>query len=143
MADAVLASNSHLPLCQVPSPPPRIYTLIILARVRHIKCDEEKPICLRCKSVGFTCEGYGYQYTARNAPEVPFLFMSGSSGCRAAVDSRYFRYFRQNALFGLMGFNHQSDFWSRMVLQVSEFFPSCTLRGTCSQHPSRSHIHRR
>ena len=27
-------------------------------RIRHIKCDEEKPACLKCRSTGRTCDGY-------------------------------------------------------------------------------------
>ena len=27
-------------------------------RIRHVKCDEEKPACLKCRSTGRTCDGY-------------------------------------------------------------------------------------
>ena len=29
-----------------------------LHRIRHVKCDEEKPSCLKCRSTGRTCDGY-------------------------------------------------------------------------------------
>ncbi|KAL8774450.1 MAG: hypothetical protein Q9209_000823 [Squamulea sp. 1 TL-2023] len=38
--------------------------LLIIAyqfRVRHVKCDEEKPECHKCKSTGRKCDGYVYK----------------------------------------------------------------------------------
>ncbi|KAF7595961.1 hypothetical protein BBP40_004107 [Aspergillus hancockii] len=30
----------------------------ITCKIRHVKCDEEKPHCYRCRSTGRTCDGY-------------------------------------------------------------------------------------
>ncbi|KAI4209428.1 MAG: hypothetical protein LQ351_007657 [Letrouitia transgressa] len=33
-------------------------------RIRHIKCDEERPACLNCQSTGRTCDGYEQKASA-------------------------------------------------------------------------------
>jgi len=39
----------------------------MLYRIRHVKCDEEKPACLRCRSTGRVCDGYLWN-TKRRSP---------------------------------------------------------------------------
>lgn len=34
-------------------------TYTLKYRIRRVKCDEQKPACLRCTSTGRTCDGYG------------------------------------------------------------------------------------
>ncbi|KAH8897192.1 hypothetical protein GQ53DRAFT_506788 [Thozetella sp. PMI_491] len=36
----------------------RVRTGCKTCKVRHLKCGEEKPFCLRCKRAGITCDGY-------------------------------------------------------------------------------------
>ncbi len=43
---------------------------------------------------------------------------------RSERDMRGFDYFRYNASLALMGFDHRSEFWSRMVPQLSEISPA-------------------
>ena len=33
-------------------------------RIRHVKCDEEKPSCLQCRKTGRTCDGYEHTVSA-------------------------------------------------------------------------------
>lgn len=37
---------------------PALLELNLISRIRHVKCDEEKPACLKCRSTGRTCDGY-------------------------------------------------------------------------------------
>jgi Fungal Zn(2)-Cys(6) binuclear cluster domain len=37
-------------------------------RIRHIKCDEAKPICARCRQFGYNCEGYTYGSSTTTLP---------------------------------------------------------------------------
>ena len=34
-----------------------------LSRIRHVKCDEERPICSKCRSTGRVCDGYETKQT--------------------------------------------------------------------------------
>lgn len=36
----------------------RVRTGCITCRRRRIKCDEQKPVCIRCRNANFQCEGY-------------------------------------------------------------------------------------
>ncbi|OAA42551.1 Fungal Zn binuclear cluster domain containing protein [Cordyceps fumosorosea ARSEF 2679] len=42
-------------------------------RSRHVKCDENKPSCHRCRTAGITCEGYSHRFIwiAENGIEDP------------------------------------------------------------------------
>jgi hypothetical protein len=35
--------------------------IVINFRIRHVKCDEEKPTCQRCRQFGMECDGYSTQ----------------------------------------------------------------------------------
>ncbi|TVY89708.1 Transcriptional regulatory protein [Lachnellula willkommii] len=48
----------------------RVRTGCITCRKRRIKCDEAKPICARCRSANFLCEGYA---TPKQAPATALL----------------------------------------------------------------------
>ncbi|RSL99198.1 hypothetical protein CEP52_009850 [Fusarium oligoseptatum] len=37
---------------------PKTRTGCITCKIRHVKCDEEKPICRRCRDSGVKCDGY-------------------------------------------------------------------------------------
>ena len=43
----------------------------IQRRIRHIKCDEEKPACLKCRSTGRVCDGYLANQKPRVSPSMP------------------------------------------------------------------------
>lgn len=43
----------------------------MMFRIRHLKCDELKPICNRCATTGLRCDGYMYQYHTRQSQTEP------------------------------------------------------------------------
>ena len=102
-----------------------------------MKCDEQKPECKRCTSTGRACEGY----MALNPGSQPSTAQVGSNTeprdtlpCHINLHSlffnlsqggkelRSFKYFqsRVNSISG----HFESDFWSRLVLQVSYTEPT-------------------
>ncbi|KAK0111043.1 hypothetical protein ONS95_001423 [Cadophora gregata] len=61
------SNTSHLPDGSVVLRPkekrrrrglPKVSTGCITCKKRHVKCDEVKPLCLRCQRLGFVCDGY-------------------------------------------------------------------------------------
>lgn len=46
----------------------RVRTGCITCRKRRVKCDETRPVCTRCRSANFECEGYP---PPRRAPQPP------------------------------------------------------------------------
>jgi hypothetical protein len=91
-------------------------------RIRHVKCGEEKPSCLRCTRSGIRCE-YFPKFAALDAASsvsTRMILCTAPSG----RDSRGFDYFRRNTLSGLMGFGHKSEFWNQTVLQFCEASPA-------------------
>jgi hypothetical protein len=51
------------------------FPLTSSCRVRHVKCDETKPICRRCQSFGVLCDGYGPSATV--LPQAKLKFQVG------------------------------------------------------------------
>lgn len=39
-----------------------------LDRIRHVKCDEERPTCSKCRSTGRVCDGYGIKQSTSKSP---------------------------------------------------------------------------
>jgi hypothetical protein len=95
-------------------------------RVRRVKCDETKPICVRCGKNGRLCEGFGYSKPLLNHQGHCADHLSGiSPGTIQTRDEyRHFEYFRHHALLHLTGFDNQSRFWNEIVLQLSEASPA-------------------
>ncbi|PLB52147.1 hypothetical protein P170DRAFT_488631 [Aspergillus steynii IBT 23096] len=83
-------------------------------KIRHIKCDEEKPACRKCTNSGRVCDGYGrtgrprYLLISRN----PGPFPGVAPEERSSLD--YFRYAPALKLTGLF----KSEFWDSLVLQT-------------------------
>lgn len=114
-------------------------------RIRHVKCDEAKPACLKCTSTGRKCDGYdddsqtigNIKLLRRNELEgshtrglsaimrhtlatlSPSLFSwdTGSYELRAL---QFFQIYTTSQLSGYFA----SDIWSRYVLQLSLHEPS-------------------
>ncbi len=81
-------------------------------RIRHVKCDEEKPSCLRCTSTGRKCDGYDHSEFAR-LDQFCSLHLPGSRKERRAFD-----YFRSCTVPALCGY-FAEEFWEYNVLQAS------------------------
>jgi Fungal specific transcription factor domain/Fungal Zn(2)-Cys(6) binuclear cluster domain len=99
-----------------------IITDTLKHRIRHLKCGEEKPACLRCIRSGTRCE-YFIQFATVDATST-VLIKPLLSPPPSGRDSRGFEYFRHNTLSGLMGFAYNSDFWNQTVLQFCETSPA-------------------
>ncbi|RFU25489.1 hypothetical protein B7463_g10846, partial [Scytalidium lignicola] len=120
---------------QPPKPPrrtrksmPKCRTGCVTCRMRHVKCDEGKPDCLRCIRIGLTCGGYpslrssgtgtGVSRSSLEpnselqAPEWQLAQLPGSPKERRAIE--FFYHCTVPQLSGL--FSH--SFWGRFVLQL-------------------------
>ena len=56
-------------------------------RIRHVKCDEEKPACLKCQSTGRVCDGYSNTKEARSSSAVAHQANQISSGGMVQISS--------------------------------------------------------
>jgi hypothetical protein len=79
-------------------------------RVRHVKCDETKPFCLRCTSTGRRCDGY--------LPPKSWLIQINPDGFEDGGERRAFQYFRERTGPELSRFYDES-FWNNLVPQAS------------------------
>ncbi|PON26663.1 hypothetical protein TGAM01_v204673 [Trichoderma gamsii] len=95
-------------------------------KVRRVKCDETKPICVRCGKTGRLCEGFGYSKPLLNHQDhrADHLSPISSRTFQTKDEYRHFEYFRHHALLYLTGFDNQSRFWNETVLQLSEASPA-------------------
>ena len=82
-------------------------------RIRHIKCDEEKPNCRKCRSTGRRCDGY-----------VPVGAISLTVDVRGDHEERRgYHFFRLKSIGEIIG-QQDADFWKRLFLQASHSQPA-------------------
>lgn len=93
----------------------RVRTGCVTCRKRRIKCDEAKPVCARCRSANFLCEGYA---TPKKAPETALL--SDSSSPR-----RNSHALRERASFGELSWRHTN--WRQEQLPLYHHFVTTTV----------------
>lgn len=79
-------------------------------RVRHVKCDEAKPSCLRCTSTGRRCDGY--------LPPKSWLLTINPDNFHDGRERRSFQFFRERTGPELSRFYDES-FWNNLVPQAS------------------------
>lgn len=108
--------------------------LTFCARVRRVKCDEEKPSCRRCIGSGRVCNGYGI-WGGGTSPSQPtskqqyILQVYRSQALQFYQDPApfpgvprkeqlYFEYFCKAPTLKLAGI-FESDFWGSLVVQAS------------------------
>lgn len=101
-------------------------------RIRRIKCGEEKPSCLKCKSTGRVCDGYS---AAQKPPDTsgsdnqPILGPStGSKALTRTImhndrEYRAFHFFRSQTAPQLSS-AIDSSFWDSLILQISHDIPA-------------------
>ena len=102
-------------------------------RIRRVKCDEDKPSCLRCRSTGRTCDGYTANKPdfQRQDSALILKFSSGAVLPRAALpivhgdekEQRSFSFFC-NKTVAVFSDYCDLGFWDRLVLQVSNSQPA-------------------
>jgi hypothetical protein len=80
-------------------------------RVRHIKCDETKPSCLRCKSTGRRCDEY--------LPPKSWLVQINPDNFEDGKERRSFQFFREQTGPELSRYYDES-FWNDVVPQASQ-----------------------
>lgn len=90
-----------------------------------MKCDEEKPACLRCRSSGRTCDGYA---SKRPAPRTATIRTNGpnnplTSPFTTVRELQSFRFFQEKTVPELLGY-FDSNFWGSSVLQLGNSEPA-------------------
>jgi hypothetical protein len=90
---------------------------------RRIKCDEARPICLRCSSTVRKCDGYEaispQSRLGDNRLRLPSYRPPVFGRSENERETRSFQYFYERTVSSLAGYGG-SEFWSRLVLQVSQ-----------------------
>lgn len=119
-------------------------------RARRVKCDEGKPSCKKCSSLGRKCEGYadpfrsqsmssqsmsitqigrppsdpsGGRSTASPETDLKISFQIESGLSLDPQDRRCLHYFHKRCVKDLIGLV-DTDFWNRYVLQISTCRPA-------------------
>jgi hypothetical protein len=98
-------------------------------RIRHVKCDETKPKCMRCTNTGRECDGYAESTPSKSksardwksppksaspsSPKKQFPVFTGS-----VLEQRALEFFFHETAPQLSGF-FNSRFWNGSVLQMS------------------------
>ena len=131
-------AGKHALLVQNPPDEPCLYVCGNVNRTRKIKCDGARPRCLRCSSSGRTCEGYTQVSQSKQIQiwhseqqyhedfAVIELERALATLIANAEEKRALYYFREKAAPVLSG-SLDSDFWSRLVLQVGDSEPAVRL----------------
>jgi len=95
-------------------------------RIRHAKCDETKPTCIRCQKEGRKCEGYQIFKKAAlwNTPhaKAPCPNVSGALPMLPTFDDllqRNLFAFYVSCIAEASSLAFGADFWGRRVLQLS------------------------
>ena len=97
--------------------------LIHEARIRHVKCDETKPSCIRCRKSKRKCDGY----TKSQCPPLPRRNTHSPSPPKDLPALPNFDNSRQRDFFAFFvscvsngsSLYMGGDFWARRVLQLS------------------------
>lgn len=101
-------------------------------RIRHIKCDEQKPSCLKCTSTGRVCDGYSAANKhSQNGGSDDQLIMHPLSVSKALTKTvmsndqeyRAFHFFQSQTapqLSSALG----SSLWFSLILQISHHTPA-------------------
>ncbi|KAJ5151171.1 uncharacterized protein N7482_010423 [Penicillium canariense] len=110
---------------------PKSKTGCITCKIRHVKCDEEKPECNRCARSGRKCDGYNDSSQRQLHEELdkgsrqPWSVRSDRlvlvPGSRK--ERQYVHVFCTQATRTLSGF-FPSDFWTRFLPQLSHRYPT-------------------
>jgi Fungal Zn(2)-Cys(6) binuclear cluster domain len=107
---------------------PRL-TIIVLHRMRRVKCGEEKPECERCRKSGWQCDGYGVIKSKSNSP-APIRPQDATSlsTYNASIipqndldgdEQRYFQVYLDQTSTSLDLQDTTPLFWKQVVLQES------------------------
>ncbi|CAI6331471.1 unnamed protein product [Periconia digitata] len=87
----------------------------ITCKVRHVKCDEQKPSCHRCTSTGRKCDGY--------ATATPISLIKPVQYAQFAEGVEYLEFYHHSTAQTLSN-QFDNGFWSRTTLQLALCEPS-------------------
>ncbi|KAL2012232.1 hypothetical protein VTN00DRAFT_4950 [Thermoascus crustaceus] len=113
---------------------PKVKTGCITCKIRHVKCDEEKPECHQCKKTGRKCDGYDAKppkhhhskpKPARLASGVPAISSDHCIVLRPGTreERQYVELFCNQTSRAISGF-FGSDFWNYLLPQLSYSQPA-------------------
>ncbi|KAH8789107.1 hypothetical protein F5882DRAFT_109735 [Hyaloscypha sp. PMI_1271] len=99
----------------------------MLYRVRRVKCDERKPLCLRCDRFGVECDGYeDYSSAPVSRKRKPVALLpstsvglliyqpSSTTGFETQEDYQYFLHYRNQTVIDLSG-AMPDEVWSQVI----------------------------
>ncbi|OGM50822.1 C6 zinc finger domain protein [Aspergillus bombycis] len=112
----------------------RSRTGCITCKLRHVKCDETKPMCLRCQESGHKCEGYDNASQSQLRRRVKAIqnmsrrpLLSGDHRIVLRPETREERrwadFFHAQTVVAFSGF-FDSMLWSYLIPQISEGEPT-------------------
>ncbi|PWY65675.1 hypothetical protein BO94DRAFT_629207 [Aspergillus sclerotioniger CBS 115572] len=105
---------------------PRSRTGCQTCKIRHVKCDEQRPECHQCKRTGRKCDGYTQQRPQSDV--VPSMKPKLSTDHRIVLragsreERHYLYFFNTQTAHALSGF-FESELWGRNLPQLSECEP--------------------
>ena len=103
-------------------------------RRRKIKCDETRPVCVRCSQAGYDCEfakpppparpHCGSTLLPKAAQKLPLSRMhpSGRLLIEVEIENRYFDHFQRKTTSGFQGIMDWS-IWNHLILQLCHHEP--------------------
>jgi hypothetical protein len=99
----------------------------MLYRVRRVKCDERKPLCLRCDKFGVQCDGYeDYSLAPVSRERKPAALLpstsvglsiyrpSSTTGFETQEEYQYFLHYRNQTVIDLSGAMPE-EVWSQVI----------------------------
>jgi hypothetical protein len=104
--------------------------MLTKCRIRHVKCDEGKPNCLKCSTTGRCCDGYEevsqrQKRKSRSSSPSPLaltkLVSSNIDG--DSQEQRGFHFFVARTAAEISGYL-PSEFWDTLLLQASHADPA-------------------
>ncbi|KAI2829288.1 transcriptional regulator family: Fungal Specific TF [Aspergillus niger] len=107
---------------------PRSRTGCSTCRIRHVKCDEQKPECYQCKRTGRKCDGYSESRPGNNhqpvVPSKPMMTVDHRMVLRPGTQKeRHYLYFFSSQTARALSGVFESDLWMRHLPQLSECEP--------------------
>ncbi|KAK1147857.1 hypothetical protein N8T08_000370 [Aspergillus melleus] len=108
---------------------PKSRTGCATCKIRHVKCDEEKPECTQCRKTGRKCDGYEKLLLKKQDNHVatrpaPMIDSSGHvvllPGTRE--ERKYVHFFCTQTTRAMSGV-FQTELWDRIVPQISQSVP--------------------
>ncbi|PYI02589.1 hypothetical protein BO78DRAFT_376645 [Aspergillus sclerotiicarbonarius CBS 121057] len=105
---------------------PRSRTGCQTCKIRHVKCDEQRPECHQCKRTGRKCDGYTQQRPQNDVEPTRRPKMSADHRIVLRAGTReerhYLYFFNTQTAQALSGF-FDSGLWRRQLPQLSECEP--------------------